>query len=139
VLNIVIIFPEKLEKPASPSPPTGRPLYSAPRAWAASSSTKTSRARAACTSGSMSHGNPYMWIGTIARVRGPIAAAAASGAMLAVAASASTNTGVAPSLTTAESTPMYALAAMTTSSPGPTPSASSVSIVTDVPELAVTP
>ena len=59
--------------------------------------------------------------------------------MFQVAGSASTKTGVAPVFTTAANTPIYALAAMSTSSPGPTPSASSASSRIDVPELATTP
>src|SRR5256884_8535496 len=59
----------------------------------------------------------------MARVRGVMAAATASGSMLYVASSTSTSTGVAPQYTTALAVAMNASVGQMTSSPGPTSSA----------------
>src|SRR5256885_7714216 len=70
----------------------------APIAWAASSTTRTARARAGGSNRSRAAIWPYKWTGMTARVRGVMAASTAAGSMLKVPGSMSTKTGVPPAL-----------------------------------------
>ena len=70
----------------------------------------------------------------IARVRGVIAASAASGLMLNVSGSMSTSTGVAPSRATQPAVAKNEYVLVTTSSPGPMSSAMSAASTASVPD-----
>ncbi len=69
----------------------------------------------------MSHGKPAKCVGRMAFVRGPMRAATAARSTLRVPGSTSTNTGVAPTLTTIFGAAKKVIAGVMTSSPGPMP------------------
>jgi hypothetical protein len=97
------------------------------------------RALAVAMIGSMSAGCPYRCTGTIALVRGVIAAARPSGLRVSESGSTSTSTGVAPVyvITATEATKVNGT--VMTSSPGPMPAATSARCSAAVPELTPTP
>ena len=105
--------------------PTGRPPSAAPSAWAASSIIGMRRARASAPSASRSAGCPAKSTGSSARVRGVIAASTARGSRHSVSRSTSTSTGRAPTCSIVLTHEAKVQVEVTTSSPGPTPWASS--------------
>ena len=83
----------------------------------------------------MSHGKPPKCVGTMARVRGVIARAAASAVMLRVPRSQSTKTAFAPRFRIMFPTEKKVIAEVTTSSPAPMPhtwNATSIAAVAEV-------
>ena len=73
----------------------------------------------------MSHGRPAKCTGTMARVRGVIFRRTCSGSMFSVTGSMSASTGVAPAWMMALTVAQKVIGVVMTSSPGPTPEASS--------------
>ena len=86
----------------------------------------------------MDAGSPCRWTGITAPVRGPSASASRLGSMHLVSGSTSTSTGRAPVMLTASTVAMNVSAGVTTSRPGPTPSASSAMRSAFVPSLRPT-
>ncbi len=114
-----------------------RPCQVEPIAWAASSTTRRLCFFASAYNLSMSHGNPAIWTGMMALVRGVIAASTLSRSILCVRASMSANTGVAPTsiITLAVATQEFGV--VMTSSPAPIPAMRSAISIVQVPELNV--
>src|SRR5262245_11879434 len=81
---------------------------------------------------------PYRWTGRMALVRGVIRASTWAGSIVYVTGSTSTYTGTAPQYVMAHDVAMNVMGTVITSSPGPTPAASSARCRADVPELTAT-
>ncbi len=93
------------------------PLYVERWAWAASKITLRLWALARASTPSISTGQPYMWVATMARALGPTLRAASATLIWPVAGSASTKTGMPPLATTMLTEAMYDQAGTSTSSP----------------------
>ena len=83
----------------------------------------------------MSHGWPAKWTGRMALVRGVIAASRRSASRLSVSGSTSTSTGRPPRCSTTDAVAENVIGLVITSSPGPTPAASSARCSAAVHEL----
>ncbi len=83
----------------TPKVPTILPSNRAPWASQVSSTITRSWRAASATSARMSHALPSRCTGSIARVRGPTARAAAAGSIVKVSRSTSTSTGTSPTFT----------------------------------------
>ena len=134
----MILSSQKLKHPARPIVPTFRPLYSAPWACAASSTTAMPCGSANARSASKSAGWPLRCTAMIAFVRPVIRSATLSGEMQNVRGLTSANTGVARWCSTGVAEAINVCAGTMTSSPGPTPSAASSVCIAVVPELVAT-
>src|ERR1051326_4006526 len=120
-------------------PPTIRPLYCAPCASAASSTTDKSNRCASDVIGSMSTGCPYMCTGMMARVRDVIFASICETSMHHVRGSLSTRTGTARASMTANAQEIIVNVGMMTSAPGSNLSAAIATSSAVVPLLTATP
>src|SRR6266508_2744742 len=109
----------------------------APWAWAASSTTGTPASPATARMAAMSTGSPYRWTGSTAAAPAT-EPASALGSIPPVASSTSTKRARAPAWATASTEAVKVWATVTTSSPGPTPSAASARWTAAVPEATPT-
>ena len=92
------------------------------------------RQRRAPRIGSRSAGWPYRWTGMIAFVRGVTSSATRSGSMFRSESRTSAKTGVAPVWTITFAVAGHVIGVVITSSPGPTPSATSARCIAAVPD-----
>ena len=76
---------------------------------------------------------PYRWTGTIARVLEVTTCSTEAGSIVPASGSTSQSTGVAPARSMPETVGTHVFACVTTSSPGPMPSARSASSIASVP------
>src|SRR5215471_21063973 len=120
VVKFLIGWSEKIDVPRAP---TFSPAYAAPATCAASSRSGTPRRLARARSGARSSGAPAKCTGTISLVFAVSAASTRSAVVISVSVSTSTHTGVAPDNEIKFGVDAQVIDGVTTSSPGPIPSA----------------
>ena len=122
-------------KAEGPKLPARRPRNVAPWAWQASSTTARPCRSAIAPIMSMSATRPNRWTGTMALVRGVIAASIRFASMRYVSGSMSTKTGVAPVYRIAFAVAANVWLTVTTSSSGPRPRPAKIDMSATVPLL----